>query len=556
MSLPEPVELTGFRTTHESLSALARRRWDAVVVGAGHNGLTAAAYMARAGLRVLVLEARERLGGACTLAQPFEDPRYLISPCAYLVGLLHPLVVRELGLAQRGYAVQRVDPHLWCPFDDGTALALWDDSAASRRSVAAFSPGDADGYARYESLFARIRTALRSPAHDTWVGDAPDRAEIEALLDHDRELIDVLFEESIADVVERHVRDERLRTALHGQGLIGTWAGPRDKGTAAIHAFHSMGTLDGHGGAWGYVQGGIGRVSFALAAAASDAGAVIACDARVAQILPGEGVALDDGSRIAARAVVSNADPRTTLSLCEKAPPAFTSRVERWKMHGPVLKINCAMLRLPTFTAAGDSSVLPHRSMVTIARSVDDTQRAYEDSRRGIPSPLWAELYFQSAYDASVAPPGRHVMSVFAQYAPYELATGTWNEQRESVADAALSEVARFAPDVFACIEDRQVLAPPDIEREVGLSGGHIFQGECLPDQMWTKRFAARTPVSGLYMCGAATHPGGSVIAINGRNAAMALISDLAAEERAPSELIGAPRRLRSPAGTHRRRGG
>ena len=511
------------------LSSLAKVHWDAVVVGAGHNGLTSAAYMARAGLSVLVLEARERIGGACTLTRPFDDERYVISPCAYLVGLLHPLVVRELELARRGYAVHRVDPHLWCPFEDGSALALWDDPELSREAVATLSPADVVGFARYERLFARIRSALRSPEHDTWVGGAPDRAQIEELLDHDRELIDILFEASIADVIERHVQDERLRTALHGQGLIGTWAGPRNRGTAAIHAFHSLGTLDGHGAAWGYVQGGIGRVSLAIASAAREAGAAIAAGVRVAQMLPGEGVVLDDGTRIRARAVVSNADPRTTLELCAGAPQEFAARVDQWKMEGPVLKINCGLRRLPTFTAAADSP-LPYRSMVTIARSLDETQRAYEESTRGIAAPRWAELYFHTAYDGSVAPPERHIMSVFAEYVPYELADGTWEQHRERVADQALAEVARFAPDVTDCIEFRQVLAPPDIEREVGLSGGHIFQGECLPDQMWENRFPPRTPMPGVYMCGAATHPGGSVIAINGRNAAMAVISDLTTE--------------------------
>jgi phytoene dehydrogenase-like protein len=510
----------------ESLRALARRPWDVLVVGAGHNGLAAAAYMGRAGLRVLVLEARDRLGGACTLARPFADSRYSISPCAYLVGLLHPLVVDELGLERRGVRVHRVDPHLWCPFEDGTALALWDDAERNRRSVAALSPADVEGYASYESLFGRIRRALRSAPRDTWVGEAPDRSELEELLGNDPELIDILFEASIASVVERHVRDERLRTALHGQGLIGTWAGPRDPGTASIHAFHSMGTLGGSGGAWGYVHGGMGRVSRAIAEAAAEAGAVIALRAPVARLLAEGGVELADATRIPARAVVSNADPATTLALCDAPPAEFADRVHGWRMRGPVLKINCGLRRLPRFTAATDDPGLPHRSMVTVARSIDETQRAYEQSTLGVAAPLWAELYFQTAYDRSVAPPGRHVMSVFAQYAPYELAGG-WDVQRDRVADAALAEVARFAPDVLDCIEERQVLAPPDIEREVGLSGGHIFQGECLPDQMWRGRFSPRTPVAGLYMCGAATHPGGSVIGINGRNAAAAVIGDL-----------------------------
>lgn len=503
-----------------------RRDWDAIVVGAGHNGLTCAAYLARAGLRTLVLEARTRLGGACTLTRPFPDERYVISPCAYVVGLLHPHVVHELDLRRHGYRVQLIDPHLWCPFDDGTSLTLWDSADKNSAEVAKLSPRDVDGYLHYEQLFARIRRSVRTATRDLWLGDAPDREHLEAALHDHRELIDVLFQDSIAAVVERHVTDDRLRTALHGQGLIGTWAGPRDPGTASIHALHSMGTLEGRGGAWGYVEGGMGIVSVALEAAAREAGAVIADSTPVAAIEE-NAVLLADGIRLHARVVISNADPMSTLELCGGiAPEEFGKHIATWRMEGPVIKLNCALRRLPAFTAARPDEH-PERAMVTIARSIDETQAAYERSRRGVPSPVWAELYFQSAYDPTVAPPGRHVMSVFAQYAPYRLLEPTWDDMREIVADAVIAEIERFAPDVADCIEYRQVLAPPDIEREVGLRGGHIFQGECLPDQMWDKRFSPRTPIPGVYMCGAATHPGGSVIAANGRNAAMAVLADL-----------------------------
>jgi phytoene dehydrogenase-like protein len=271
----------------------------------------------------------------------------------------------------------------------------------------------------------------------------------------------------------------------------------------------------------------MGNVSFALAKAAEAAGAVITRNARVTEIVPGDAVILEDGSRIRARTVISNADPRTTLGLlADAAPMAFAHKVREWRMEGPVLKINCALSRLPTFTAASADDA-PHRAMVTIARSLDETQAAYERSRAGEPAPRWAELYFHSAYDPSVAPPGQHVMSVFAQYAPYTLTTGSWDDRREAVADEVFAEIARFAPDVVDCVVARQVLAPPDIERAVGLAGGHIFQGECLPDQMWDRRFSPRTGIAGLYMCGASTHPGGSVMAINGRNCAMALLADV-----------------------------
>lgn len=505
------------------LAELTARRWDAVVVGGGHNGLTAAAYLARAGRSVLVLEARERLGGAATLERPFADERYLVSPCAYVVGLLHSLVADELDLARHGFGLTLLDPSLWCPFPDGTSVAVWADADRTAAEIAAIAPGDVEGYRRYEALFERIRTVLRLGPRDTWVGDSPDRAGLAELFAADPEALDVLLHRSIADVVEEHVADERLRALLHGQGVIGTWAGPRDPGTAGVHAMHGLGTIAG--GRWGYVNGGTGRVSFALADAAREHGAVLAAGVPVAAIEPGEGVRLAGGELVRAGVVVSNADPKRTLGMvAEGVPEAFGERLAAWRSTSPVVKVNLALHRLPRFTAGrGD---LPYRAMVTITDGVDATQDAFARAEAGEPAPSWAEVYVPSTYDPSVAPPGRHVMSVFAQYVPHTLAHGTWDTRREEIGDAVLAAVARYAPDVADCVEHREVLGPPDVEARIGLTGGHIFQGDCLPDQMWDRRFAPRTPVPGLYLCGAATHPGGSVIGINGRNAAMAVLAD------------------------------
>jgi phytoene dehydrogenase-like protein len=501
---------------------LASQRWDAVVVGGGHNGLAAAAYLAGAGRSVLVLERRDRVGGACTLEQPFADERFVMSPCAYLVGLLHPLVISELKLPRHGYRTWIADPTTWCPFQDGTSLADWKDKTRTTAEVAALSPGDVDGWQAYWDVFDRVRRALREGERDTWVGDSPVFDEVVGLLGDDGEAKEVVIGLPVADLIERHVADERLRTALHGGGLIGTFAGPRDPGTAWIRAMHHLGLLGG----WSYVGGGMGRVSFALADAAGEAGAVIAAGVPVARIHPGQGVELEDGTRVAAAAVVSNADPKRTLAMIEgEVPAAFREKVGGWKDTSPVVKVNCALSRLPRFSAAPGSHV--YRAQVTIATGMDASQAACEAAHRGEPAPRWAELYFQTPYDPSVAPPGKHTVSVFCQYVPYALAGGDWDTRREEIAGMVFAEIERFAPDFRDCIEDYEILGPPHVERRIGLTGGHIFQGECLPEQMWDRRFAARTGVEGLYLCGAATHPAGSVIGVNGRNAAMAVLADL-----------------------------
>jgi len=517
------------------LSDLVAREWDAIVVGGGHNGLTAAAYLARAGSSVLVCERREQLGGACTLEQPFSDTAYHVSPCAYVVGLLDELVVEELGLRRYGYSAVAADPNLWCPFGDGTSFAQFLDS---RRTAAhmrdnGFSEGDIAGLAAYEAVFERCRHVLRhGPGGDTWTAPSPGREQIEELLD-DPELISIVFEESIAETIDRYFEDERLRHALFGQGVIGAWAGPKDPGTASVKLMHHQGDLLGHGAVWGYVEGGMGRVSFAIAQAALDAGAALASGVEVAAIEPGEGVRLASGDLLRSRAVICNADPKRALGMLDGAevPGEYRARLEAWKVRSPVVKVNVALNRMPAFEAAGE--LRPERAMVSITQGLEAGQAAFEACARGEPRIGFCELYCQTAYDPSVAPAGKHTASVFAQYAPYDLAEGDWDSRRGEIAELVLDEVEAYAPDVRDCVEELEVLGPPDIEARIGLTGGNIFQGEALPDQMWDRRLAARTPVEGVYLCGAATHPAGSVIALNGRNAAMALLRD----RGAPAEV-------------------
>lgn len=513
------------------ISELAGREWDAIVVGGGHNGLTAAAYLARAGQRVLVLERREQLGGACTLERPFADQRFVISPCAYVVGLLDRVVIAELELERHGYRVTPADPNLWCPLAGGGSYAAFLDGrrTAEHLREQGFAEREIAGLAAFNASFDRLRALLRdSETGDTWQRPSPSRTQVEALLGGDRELISIVFEESIAELLDRYLDDRRLKDALAPQGLIGTFAGPRDPGTASIRLLHHQGDLLGLGSVWGYVHGGMGRVSFAIAQAALESGAVIAAGAPVARILPGEGVVLESGEAIRAAAVVCNADPKRMLAMLDGAGGAvsddYRERLREWDVSSPVVKLNLALKAVPTFTAA--DGLDPYRAMVCLTPGIDALQSACQAARRGEPSIGFCELYFQSAYDPSVAPPGHHVMSVFAQYAPYELADGGWDTRREQVGGLALDLIAEHAPDVRDCIVEMEVLGPPDIERRIGLSGGHIFQGQALPEQMWDRRLEARTPVEGLYLCGAATHPGGSVIALNGRIAAFELLRD------------------------------
>src|SRR5918997_580709 len=325
---------------------------------------------------------------------------------------------------------------------------------------------------------------------------------------------------------------------------MGAGAAPGDPGTASIKLMHYQGDLEGQGPLWGYVEGGMGRVSFAIAQAALDLGAVLASGVPVVEILPGEGVRLEGGELLRAATVISNADPVRTLDLLDPAvvPGDYRARVDGWQLRSPVVKLNAALHRLPRFPAA--SGFQAHRAMVDVTRGLDAAQEAFADAERGVPNIGFAEVYFQTAYDPSVAPDGKHLISVFAQYAPYHLAEGTWDSRREEIGRQILDAIATFAPDLHDCVAEYEVLGPPDIERRIGLTGGHIFQGETMPDQMWQHRLSPPTPVPGLYLCGAATHPAGSVIALNGRNAAMAVLADTTTARSRPP----APHQKKPPA--------
>ena len=504
---------------------MAARKWDVVIVGAGHNGLAAAAYLARAGKRVLVLESRERIGGACTVEEPWPGVR--MSPCAYLAGLLHPLVIEELKLPERGYSWTPASNGLFVPFEDGSSIQLYDDDEACEAELARFAPGDLEGWRAMSEVIRRLRDALRPPnERDVWIGDAPTREQLEDRLGNDSEARSLLFDWSMAEFVERYLSDERLQIAYLGQGVIGTNASPFDKGTASIRFHHASGRLGGLPGAWGYVKGGMGMVSFFLHDAAVEAGATVAAAVSVSRILPGEGVLLEAGEHIHAPVVVSNADPRTTLRLLgDAADSAWRSQIESIPMEGCTVKLNVWLRELPNFRARPGTCQPHHFGQLNTPLTKEQWKASYAAARGGrLPDDLWTEIYFQSVHDSTVAPPGTHTMSIFSQYVPYQFSEGSWDDHREDVKQRALGALARFCTNIPDAVIDVQVLGPPDIERKVGLTGGHIFQGECLPAYMWSNRLSAKTPMTGVYLCGACTHPGGSVIAMNGRNAAMAIL--------------------------------
>jgi phytoene dehydrogenase-like protein len=515
IGLPEPVR------------SLAGRRWDVIVVGAGHNGLTCAAYLARAGRRVLVLESREAVGGACTLDEPWPGVR--MSPCAYVVGLLHPLVMRELDLPGHGFRWTPADGGLFVPFEDGTSIQLWNDDEKCEVEIRRFAPGDVRGWREMQAVKRRLRDAIRPDnGEDMWIGPSPSREAIVRRLAGDKEAEALLFEWSMVEMVERYLSDERMHLAYLGQGIIGTNASPHDPGTASIYFHHASGRMDGMPGTWGYVHGGMGMISFLLCDIAQEAGAVVATGVPVTRIVPGEGVELESGERIGARRVVSNADPRVTLRLLgDSVDAGWAGLVQSVPIDGVTVKVNMTLTELPDFTARPGVDEPHHTAQANTPLTKAEWRAFHRDANAGVlPSRTWNELYLQTVFDRSVAPPDVHTLSVFAQYVPNRFKDGSWESRRTEVGQVVVSSIARFCSNLPRAILAMEVLGPPDIERRVGLTGGHIFQGEILPQYMWDRRLTARTPMPGVYLCGAATHPGGSVIGINGRNAAMEVLAD------------------------------
>ncbi len=521
--------------------------YDAIIIGAGHNGLVTAGYLARAGWKVLVLERRPVVGGACVTEAVF--PGYRVSTASYLVSLLQEKVVRELELPRYGYKVFPKDPAYFAPYPDGRHMFMYQDMARTCREIAKFSAQDAERYPNYETYIERIAKLiepllLQPPPQfppqrlNDWLD--PLRAGRTLLGLSPKQLADAvkLMTRSVQAILDEWFESDALKVALATDGVIGTNGGPRTPGTAYVLLHHVMGGVGGVRGLWGFVEGGMGAITQALAASAQAHGAQILTDAPVAKVRTrndsATGVVLADGSEYAGKVVISNADPkRTFLNLVERSalPEEFVAQIESYQCEGSSFKLNLALGELPDYSAFPGTTLGPqHKGTTHICPTMEYLERAWDDAKFGKPSerPL-LEITIPTAYDSSLAPAGKHTMGVFVQYAPYTLRDSTWPEEKESFIRRIIDTLAEYAPNLPGVIEHVHALSPLDLEQEYGLTGGNIFHGELSLDQLFFMRPVlgwARyaTPVRNLYLCGSGTHPGGGVTGAPGHNAAMELL--------------------------------
>ena len=527
-------------------------RRDVVVIGGGHNGLVAAAYLAKSGLDVLVCERRPVVGGAAVSEHPF-GPDYTVTSLSYVVSLLPPALVTDLNLTRHGYHVFPQGPY-FAPRADGRYLRLPDDPAQRHAEIAKFSVADADAYPRYEAHLEALGQVL-GPMLD----EVPPRLGSHRPLDlwrqglllrhlrglDERGVVDVtrLLTGSIADLIEEYFESDAMLGLLSVSGVIGTWAGPRSAGTAYVMLHHHIGGVDGQAGAWGFPRGGMGGVTAALAAAARSFGAEVRTGAEVAEIRTRDGrvagVTLASGEEIDAATVITTAHPQISfLRLLDPAvlPGDFVADIRRWQTRSGTVKINLALDRLPEFTSHPAPDPQIHGGTIVLAESLDDIETAFQQAVAGQPSAMpFADICIPSVFDDSLAPPGQHVMSMFTQWVPHRWAAEPHDTELDAYADRVIARMEQVAPGFTSSVLHRQVIGPHQMQEEYGLIGGNIFHGELSLGQMFHARPAAgyadlRTPVGGLYQAGSATHGGGGVTGIPGRNVVHQVLADRRAD--------------------------
>ena len=524
------------------------QQYDAVIIGGGHNGLTTAAYLARAGKKVLVLERRHVLGGAAVTEEVF--PGFKFSVCSYVVSLLRPEIIRELDLPRHGLEILPLDG-TFSPMQNGDYLWRVNDHGKTRREIARHSKLDAEAYDEYGKAMVEMGRFVKPILEMT----PPDPTSLRPKGLRDLAFLGRRFQKlsaddkynqvqlmtmSAVDFLDQWFETDVLKATMSASGIIGTFLGVRSPGTAYVLLHHYMGEIDGAFRSWGFARGGTGAISNAIADAAREAGVEIRTEAPIEKILHSNGratgVVLKNGDEIRARVVVSSVDPRLTFIKmlgAEHLPSDFVEDINRYKFRGSSGKVNMALDGLPEFTCLpGHGAHL--RGAISISPSVEYMERAYDDAKYGRFSRRpYMDVVIPTLTDPSLAPPGKHVMSCFVQYAPYKLKDGdpTWDEQREAFGDTVIDTLSEYAPNLREHILHRQVLTPLDIERDFGLTEGNIFQGELSLEQLFFLRPAPgwaqyRTPIKNLYMCGSATHPGGGIMGAPGRNSALKLLAD------------------------------
>ncbi|MCA9247709.1 MAG: NAD(P)/FAD-dependent oxidoreductase [Planctomycetales bacterium] len=535
------------------------QRYDALVIGGGHNGLVCAAYLARAGKKVCVLERRHVLGGAATTEELW--PGYKVSTAAYVISLFLPRIIQELRLKHYGLKILPRNPSAFTPLPDGRSLLMGPDQALNRREISKFSTADALAYPKYEALLERIAAALEPvlesaapdplPLPESWrkIG-LPKRMRdgkkiwsmyqaFQQLGDDMPEAIELLTG-AARPILDRWFETDVLKAALATDAIIGAFTSISSPGSAYVLLHHVMGEAGGARGIWGYVQGGMGGLSDALERACGEMGVTILRETEVKRIATSngraQGVELVDGSALEADIVASSIDAHWTFERMlapDDLPQSFRQAVARIDYSSASAKVNVALSEPPQFTCLPSEGIgSHHHGTIHISPTLEYLERAYDDAKYGRPSeePI-LEITLPTSVDDTIAPPGKHIMSMFVQYAPYKLREGNWDDIKESFGDRCIEKLAEFAPNVPAAVEHRQVLSPLDLERTYRLTGGNIMQGAMPAHQLFFMRPVPgwadhRTPVAGLYLCGAASHPGGGVMGACGKNAAEEILRD------------------------------